>query len=227
MDAEKIASAGLPVLCVDTCSILDILRDPTRESCKPHEMQAAVDLVSKAETNRAILLMAEQVSIEFSSHDQDVQDESLRQLKKFRENAERINELSGVFGAASAVNLIHLDTHVARARIVVGRWVQQLQIVVPGPTVLTKAFNRVNAAIAPARRGKDSFKDCVVYETYLEAVDALRNSGLTTPIVFLSSNTKEYMTEGGKLKAEIEAEFKAMNLDYAPNMAAAKNSLGL
>jgi hypothetical protein len=65
----------------------DILRDPTRESCKPHEMQAAVDLVSKAETNRAILLMAEQVSIEFSSHDQDVQDESLRQLKKFRENA--------------------------------------------------------------------------------------------------------------------------------------------
>ena len=45
----------------------------------------------------------------------------------------------------------------------------------------------MNAGVAPARRGKDSSKDCLVYETYLEAVAALRGAGVAAPIVFLSS----------------------------------------
>ncbi len=74
MDAQAIASAGVPVLCIDTCSILDVMRDPTRETAKPHDRQAAIDLVAAAESSRLICLMAEQVAIEFVDHDQPVQD---------------------------------------------------------------------------------------------------------------------------------------------------------
>lgn len=155
MDAQAIASAGVPVLCIDTCSILDIMRDPTRETAKPHDRQAAIDLVAAAESGRLICLMAEQVAIEFSGHDQPVQDEAARNLKKVREQVERINKLSAVFGAPGNVNLTHLDDHVGRARAVVGRWLAKLGNVTPSPVVPAKAFARVNAGIAPARRGKE------------------------------------------------------------------------
>lgn len=227
MDAQTIASAGVPVLCIDTCSILDIMRDPTRETAKPHDRQAAIDLVTAAESGRVICLMAEQVAIEFSDHDQRVQDEAERNLKKVREQVERINNLSAIFGAPGIIDFTHLDDHVGRARTVVGRWLAKLDKVVPSPLTPAKAFARVNAGIAPARRGKDSSKDCLVYETYLEAVSALRDAGLTTPIVFLSSNTNEYLTEGRVLKRDIAVEFGAIKLDYAPNMGAAKYALGL
>jgi hypothetical protein len=36
-DVARIASLGLPVLCTDTCSVLDIMRDPTRDSARAHE----------------------------------------------------------------------------------------------------------------------------------------------------------------------------------------------
>lgn len=227
MDAHAIASAGVPVLCIDTCSILDVMRDPTRETAKPHDRQAAIDLVVAAESGRLICLMAEQVAIEFSDHDQPVQDEAERNLKKVREQVERVNKLSAVFGAPGNVNLAHLDDHVGRARAVVGRWLAKLGKVMPGPLAPAKAFARVNVGIAPARRGKDSSKDCLVYETYLEAVSALRGAGVTTPIVFLSSNTNEYLTESKVLKPDIAAEFGAINLGYASNMSAAKYALGL
>lgn len=227
MDVQAIASAGVPVLCIDTCSILDIMRDPTRETAKPHDRQAAIDLVAAAESGRLICLMAEQVAIEFSDHDQPVQDEAERNLKKVREQVERINNLSAVFGAPGIVDFTHLDDHVGRARAVVGRWLANLGKVMPSPLAPAKAFARVNAGVAPARRGKESSKDCLVYETYLEAVSALRGAGATTSIVFLSSNTNEYLTESKILKPEIAAEFGAINLSYAPNMSAAKYSLGL
>lgn len=227
MDTQAIAKAGVPVLCIDTCSILDIMRDPTRESAKPHDRQAAIDLVVAAEAGRLICLIAEQVAIEFCDHDQPVQDEAERNLKKVREQVGRINSLSAVFGAPGIIDFSHLDDHVGRARAVVGRWLAKLGKVTPGPSAPAKAFARVNAGIAPARRGKDSSKDCLVYETYLEAVSALRSAGAIAPIIFLSSNTNEYLTENKVLKPEIAAEFGAISLGYAPNMSAAKYGLGL
>lgn len=84
MDAHAIASKDVPVLCIDTCSILDIMRDPTRETVKPHDRQAAIDLVVAAEAGNLICLMAEQVAIEFAVHDQPVQEEAERNLKNCR-----------------------------------------------------------------------------------------------------------------------------------------------
>ena len=227
MDAHAIASKDVPVLCIDTCSILDIMRDPTRETVKPHDRQAAIDLVVAAEAGNLICLMAEQVAIEFAVHDQPVQEETERNLKKLQEQIDRINKLSTVFGAPGTIDLAHLDGHVGRTRGVVERWLTELQKITPGNGIPTKAFARMNACIAPARRGKDSSKDCLVYETYLEAVTSLRNAGVVKPIVFLSSNTKEYLTENNILRTGIAAEFSNINLKYVPNMSAAKFTLGL
>lgn len=227
MDARAIASAGRPVLCIDTCSILDIMRDPTRETVKALDRQAAIDLATAAENGKLACLMAEQVALEFADHDQSTQDEAARNLKKVREQIERINAISTIYGAPGTINLTHLDDHVSRARQIVGRWLNQLIAVTPSPAIPGKAFARMNSLLAPAKRGKESSKDCLIYETYLESMTELRAAGVIAPMVFLSSNTSEYLTEAKILKNEIAADFSTLNVAYAATMGHAKHLLGI
>lgn len=71
-------------------------------------------------------------------------------------------------------------------------------------------------------------KDCVIVEAYIEAASQLRAAGLTTPIVFASSNTKEYHTPNTRhLQSDIAADLGTVGLEYAPNFGAAKHILGL
>ena len=44
--------------------------------------------------------------------------------------------------------------------------------------------------------------------------------------MFLSSNIREYLTEGKVLKADIVSELAPLAMSYATNMAAAKHALG-
>jgi len=226
MDTRAIAAAGVPVLCLDTCSILDIMRDPTRDTVRPHDHQAAIDLVTAAEAGSLICLMAEQVAHEFASHDQHIQDEAEGNLKKLLDRIERVNLLSTVHGAPGVVEIAHLIDYVARTRAAVGRLLVVLDKIPTEPLVTARAFTRVNACIAPATRGKESSKDCLICETYLEAAMALRRDGVTAPIVFLSSNVNDYTTEGGKLVPDLAAEFGRLSLTYARSMGQAKYALG-
>ena len=64
-------------------------------------------------------------------------------------------------------------------------------------------------------------------ETYLDVVRQLRNARLAAPIVFVSSNIKDYAEETGvRLRTDLAEEFAALNLEFAPNLAAAKHLLG-
>lgn len=227
MAANAIAAVGVPVLCIDTCSIYDLMRDPTRDTMRVDHRESGLALLTAAEAGQLHGFIPEQVSIEFAVRDQQIQDEAKQKLAEVRKQMAHINALAALYGAPSTVDLSHLDDHVARARGIVGRWLTQLQVVIPSAHAPGKAFARVNAGIAPAKRGKDSSKDCLIYETVLEHVAALRAAGTATPIVFLSSNVTEYYTEGSKLKPGIAAEFAALNLIFAPNMGAAKHELGL
>lgn len=71
-------------------------------------------------------------------------------------------------------------------------------------------------------------KDCVIVEAYIETASQLRSAGHTAPIVFASSNTKEYYAPNTRhLQNDIAADLSTVALDYAPNFGAAKHILGL
>lgn len=219
--------SSVPVLCFDTCSLLDIMRDPSRDTVRVPDRIAGIELLLAAETGRLQCFVPEQVAIEFNEHDAATQEEAERAIKKVREQLSRINALDAVYGSANAVNLAHLDGHVGRARGVVGRWLARLQTFKPGDEAPAKAFARMNMATPPATRGKESSKDCLVYETVLELASGLRRAGTKEPIVFLSSNINEYLLDRRGLKPEIAAEFAPLGLSYAQNMGLAKHLLGL
>lgn len=226
MDVSSLASQSAPILCVDTCSLLDIMRDPTRETARAHERQAAIDLVELAEAGELVLLMAQQVETEFHSHDQAIQDEAKKKLERLSAQVARVNDILATFGSSETPDLTHFNDHVPQARAVVQRWLDQLQTVAPGADTHSKAFARVNANRAPAKRGKESSKDCMVHETYLEAIAKIRAAGSASKIVFVSSNTADYCENRSVLRSEIATELGALAIDFAPNMAAAKYALG-
>ena len=225
-DPTAIAALSVPVLCIDTCSLLDIMRDPTRDGVQARDRLAAIDLVQRLEKLDLVCLVAEQVDIEFASHDADIQREATNAIRKLRERVDQVNQIHAAFLSAVNVDLTHLDGMVAPARQIITRWANAAHRVPSSTAIFTNAMDRVNRNIAPARKGKDSVKDCVVVETYLTAVDALRAAGMPTTVVFLSSNTKEYLTDAKVLTSDLVRDFGRTSVAYAPNMSAAKAFLG-
>jgi len=224
-----IAALGAPVLCLDTCSVLDIMRDPTRETARAHERMAAIDLLMAIETGTALVsLVADQVRFEFAANAKVVEDEATETLLRLRQQLARIDAIAAVFGPTGRTDLSHWDGHVARSRAIVDRWMAAATPVRESDYIASRALLRLNQARTPARKGRDSMKDCVVIETYLDVVTELRAAGLAARIVFVSSNTKDYMGETGRaLNADLAAEFASVDMDYAPNLAAARHLLGL
>ena len=218
-DIAKLIGLSAPILCLDTCSLLDVMRDPTRNSVFPHEVQSVLHLLNAMENKKDLVgLLAEQVRLEFNSNVDIVEQDTDKALINLQIKIERVNEVVSAFGAKGTTNLVHLKAHASRARAVAYRWIAGATETLQSPDMPTKALARLNQARTPARRGKDSMKDCVVIETYLDAVQKLRNAGLTTKIVFASSNTKDYAGEiGHQLKPDLAGEFAALNMEYASN----------
>src|SRR3546814_11027772 len=93
LDIPAMASKGVPVLCIDTCSLLDIMRDPTREDALPVHRQAACDLVAALEQGKFHCLIADQVAVEFAQRDTLIQREALDSLKRLEGLVDRTNRL--------------------------------------------------------------------------------------------------------------------------------------
>lgn len=221
----------MPVLCMDTCVILDTMRDPTRETIRVHEHEASLALLQAAETDKKlVILVAEQVREEFEENADNMQAEAKRAIMKFRNRINEINNLAGLYGSSGQIDVSHWEDHELRCREVADRWLKVGDSVPHTDQILSRASSRSIQARSPARSGKDSIKDCVILETYLERVRELREDGLTTPIVFVSSNTRDYAEpseEEADVRQDITDEFRSLELEYAPNMAAAKHLLKL
>ena len=223
------AQKNVPILCLDTCAILDILRDPTRRDVRIHEQEASLSLLQIAESNSNLeALIADQVSTEFQDNVQKVEEEVEDGLSKLRDQIDKLDKLATLHGSPGQVDTNHWKDYAMRCRNVAERWLKASTPVSQSDQIVVNAFQRVSQARSPAQKGKDSMKDCVILETYLEYIRRLRNNGLTAVAVFVSSNTKDYAeTNGAVVRKDLENEFKSLGLEYAPNMAAAKYLLSL
>ena len=117
--------------------------------------------------------------------------------------------------------------HPDRCRQVADRWMKVGRDADQSDETVSRAVARVLQGRAPSRRGKDSTKDCIILETYLEHVRNARQRGFKASAVFVSSNTRDYATSAARLSRDIAADLAALFVSYAPNMAAAKALLSL
>src|SRR3546814_20646655 len=101
------ASKGVPVLCIDTCSLLDIMRDPTREDAPTVQRQASCDLVAALEQGKFPCLIADQVAVEFAPRNTLLQREAPDSPKRLGGSVERKHGRQAEFTPHVAVWIGH------------------------------------------------------------------------------------------------------------------------
>ncbi|WP_277593767.1 hypothetical protein [Pseudomonas chlororaphis] len=116
-DIASIAALDAPVLCVDTCTLLDVIRDITRDSVVLSDVSAGLTLLATAELDSELtVLVAEQVTIELLTHIEGVEQEAQRGLERFQTQASRIHCVADTYGAQGILNAQYLNGHVDRGK---------------------------------------------------------------------------------------------------------------
>ncbi len=226
---KAIAQANVPVLLPDTCILLDLLRSPRRENVDANAMLAGKAIRDGVVQYEAIgCVVAEQVRNELNDNLPVVREDTNTALRKLRDEIVRIDKWSEALGQPSQTQISHFLTRVPVAEAVMADILGTALITFITPDLTYRAFARMTQKRTPAKPGKDSLKDCIVVESYLEVAENLRNLGHTADIVFASSNTKEFVSSNTRtLNADIAAEFDSVSMQYSRALHETRHILGL
>jgi PIN domain len=226
---KSASSVEMPILCFDTCTLLDIIRDPTRDMHSSHDVEAGLKILEVLENKKLIGVIAKQVSDELLEHTDRIQRETDEVLNKLQKQISRVNKTIGLFGAEGITSVAHWSNHALRARVIVDRLLAASYCVCHSSSAVAKAMDRSLNGKTPSSKGKDSVKDCLIIETYLESIQLLRTQGLMGKVVFTSSNTKDYSDSirRGVVKQDLAAEFFPLTIEYASSLGMAKHLLGI
>ena len=167
---RRIVAATSPVLCIDTCSLLDLVRDPTRSKFERRHADAALHLVARAEAKPATLtiVLTEQVIKELHANLENVKIEGERSIERINQSLDFLK----AYGLLSSLPTpaINSSAFTSAADRVIQRFVRVAVISKGSVASERRAFGRVSGPRAPAKRGKESVKDCLIIENYLQLI---------------------------------------------------------
>lgn len=223
---QSASTREVPVLCLDTCSIIDALRDPTKSGISVDELRSSMFLIHSVGHDAALeVRVAEQVQVEYENvvnKEEDMADRALAKLKSLVLN---IDNLAKLFGNEPLVNLDHWSDLVAQCRSTADQWFRIAKLESTSDIVKNRAHDRWRRNIPPGRKG-EGYGDCLILETYLAYVRKLRQKS-DRVVVFVSSNTRDYASKNKfDVAVELREEFDSLDLKYAPNMRVAQRLLG-
>ena len=228
--ASQIVKADLPILLLDTCSILDIIRAPVRDRFHTRDIAAVYTLIGRAvkAPSTVSFVITKQVDREFRQNLKAVVDNTRSEISKasheFSSILERMQALSSNTSIPNHVDLSSLG-HPRIGQQLAQRVIQSSLILDDDNDDIVRAYHRVANAKPPATKAKQSVKDCHIIESYLRIADSLRSRGFSHNIVFITSNTKDYQQSHSHLHPELRSEFDSVRVEYAPNWSAARHEL--
>lgn len=194
--ANEIAARRGPVVYVDTCSIIDLirgLRDKPKDNHNVVHAKAAMHIIKLAELKKLTIILPQQVLNEFRDNFADAREKALNSLKRLNEEKTYLLEIKKIYGAeVPGIPDVSLEQFAAICDKVVDRL--RAVAVVSETTVAakTKAADRTLRGQAPATTSKQSFKDCLVLESCYATLATARAMNFDASAFFLSSNVSEY-----------------------------------
>jgi hypothetical protein len=229
---RRIAAAPAPVLLSDSCSLLDLMRDPTREDVSQRNVEAANRLIAGAEGKPPTVWFpsANQVMVELQGNQDKVKQEAERAIIRLEISVDRVRGIMAAHGLHPRALDLGLSTlgFTDAASSLIKRYIAAGFHVRNSRGVDRRALARMAASLAPSQKGQQT-KDCLVIEAYLHIAQELRRRNVQVPIVFLTSNTRDYSdgVKDGTIHPTLRQEFSALNLEYAVNLQMAEYLLGL
>jgi hypothetical protein len=209
-----------PVLFLDTCILLDIIR-ATYRCLGTGYVQRAVELrtLITSDPPRCALIVASMVPPEWADNAPKVRDEVQSHLKKIQDQAAHFHDACASLrmaltfgrpfypGVGLADGLYDLSKTLLDSSVCLDR----------DGGCESRGVGRVLAKIPPSRQGGE-VKDCVIVEECLELTRLLRTNGFARKCVFCTSNTEDYGVPGGGLHLTLATDFAAVGLTFTTNL---------
>jgi hypothetical protein len=201
------------VLILDTCCLLDIIRTPVRNQLSVLETAGIILKDIQHGANYQIVIPS-LVPSEWSNNVELVTVESSR---FFSRTYDEINIVK------DTVSLLQIPVQLTIPDYTQLKIEEQLKdisekimasglVLEESSTFYQGAHNRVLNNIPPSSKGKQSYKDCFIYEESLAIGRELFRNQFTKEIVFASSNTREYDNDG------IKAELASCGMKYGVSL---------
>ena len=216
----QIQADNRPVLFLDTCIYLDIIRATDR--CLDGCVRSGWELLAllTAVPPQCTLVAASMIPTEWNDNAQKVQDEVNGKLKKIQEQAGMFHEACSALGISltfgrpvySSVGLIERLHDLSKELL------ERSIILDEDAGCNSRGLNRVRRKIPPAERSTEA-KDCVIVEEYLELTRQLHAKGFANKRVFCTSNKRDFGESGGNnLHPTLAAEFDMIDLRFTTNL---------
>jgi hypothetical protein len=225
--AAQVLAAGVPVLFLDTCSILDVIRAPARGLANCAE--AATELLGMATSvpPSCRLLVGSFVPTEWNDHQQEVLDLLNGHLDRMQSQAAHFHGLCGHLGLAIPFGPPQYVTSGLSTRLHdLSRQILQASLVLDRHNdTMERAYNRVAVTRRrPCRKGGE-LKDCTIFEECLEVCRQLQSGGFARKMVFCTSNTEDYCAPGVTPHTDVATDCAAVGLVFTASLPWAVNEL--
>jgi hypothetical protein len=225
--AVQVLAEGVPVLFLDTCSILDVIRAPVRGLMDCVEAATELHAMANASPQRCRLVVGSFVPKEWAAHDNDVFAELTKHLGKMQDQASHFHSLSGHLGLSLGFGMPqYVTSGIAAALHDLSRKLLNTSLTIDSHhDTKSRAFDRVAVTKRrPCRKGGE-LKDCTIFEECLEVCRLLQAGGFAKKMVFCTSNTDDYCAPGVTPHADVAKDCAAVGLLFTTNLSWARSEL--
>jgi len=227
--SEVIISAPAPVLFLDTCIILDIIRSPFRDKISTNnneistnEISASLELIRKTEANnRSVWLVTNEiVYTEWKENIETVKNELTEEIKKAELKRQKmVNAANIIFDIkhnfGQPIQTLNLSEHLGNLS---KSLLDKCEKIAIDDSHYVEAMKRINKCDAPAQRGKNSAKDCQIFAAFLDIGKQLRNKNFHQNICFITTNYQDYGKPNAP-KSPLDQELVSINAKYLHQLA--------
>ncbi|HUY27642.1 MAG TPA: hypothetical protein VMV27_09500 [Candidatus Binataceae bacterium] len=234
-DAQRhILAEPAPVLFLDTCVLLDVLRVASERENAPHRIISAAERATaktSSSPRQLWLLGAALLDVEWHDNLQGVLDSVTahiarvdRSLAKLHAAVQSISSIamdtrshgSGFATDARPLQIGRFDLP-TRLIEICERMLRSVILLSPDDEILRAANLRSMKGLKPATPGKREHPDCLIIETCFALCKSLRSRGFAERCAFVSSNKADFYGDGSPLRPheELAGECSAINLHFA------------
>ena len=218
--SQRIYNSSVPILFIDTCIFLDILRSVFRDNIHVGAIESALNLMKLSESDpcKVWLLTNEMVLNEWNDNIANVEQELEKELRKqehLRKNlviaANVILKIDHTYG--QEMTSLNLHGHLKNLS---HNLLRHCLLIKREDSHDVKGMLRVSRCLAPAKKGKPEPKDCVILEAFLDISEKVRALGHNGKIYFVTSNTNDYGKANAPFIIEELNKINAALIDNLP-----------
>jgi len=222
---DDLARETNPILLVDTCSLLDVIRSPCRNAVTEHLLKAVLRVEEAVDAGRLALCAAAVTRDEWARNVEQVVLEVEREQRRIDDGIVRFVAAARLAGRSAesreGVGILEVP---ARVHASSERLLRKTTLIAASDEIKTAAFKRLYEGTPPARRGSDGVGDCTIFETLLALGRGLDHARVK---VFLTSNTKDFADDDGAVHPKLFSEVEAIGARIVFDWGWAAKELGI